>query len=531
MSQEANSSIQTQLGELLAVGPVSERAARALLSENGAGSVELEAALAGVDWNIQAEKAYREETKLQHEELLPIAVRTSLLARGFTRGQTETVLAGIDWTSFFDSYLKLRAEIGLAPGRAMTYELKKAGFTDAQIQAAYDRAHIDVAGTLRTALSIGLERNLSRRALQDFLTGLDYPKQQVRQAIREAQIDWTKQAILAAEDIAGAAVHEEVAERALETLGFSRSEISTALDTVAFGSLAAACRTVRLYLDLEGVSADYLSRTLASVGYKPDIAAAAMLEMDVEQLDWTETGARAIALRLTSDAPALTGSRDAVVDALRSFGYSHEQIERGIELADPDWVERAVREFRSRNEQGPATMDSPRSAIRTLEEMGFLPREAREAARELFNNQDESQAALTEVRSCIWACGRRALEEGLREADYTEDIVADTLDHVYFDWNERAVDAAGQISEEVEEQIGAISPLWLRQILDGRGFEPDQIDYAMEHYPADWDDMAARYALMVPADSGSPDLRAILEEAQFPAPAVDAAVAAAGSGN
>lgn len=522
MSQEANNSkIRTRLAEMLADEPLSRRAARDLMEREEFSGEELEQALADVDWMMQAKAAHQEEEQRQGEAMVPAAVRSSLLARGFTRGEAEAVLAGDDGSAFLLPFLGRVAQGGMLPSQAMYRQLGKIGFTEKQISDAVERAGIDPKAILRSTIADVLHYGISRRHLQRLLELNGASRQEARAAIREAKPDWEKQAALAAESAAVEAASPDAVAQALRESQFTDAEIRAGLEAAMPGSLEAACRSAQAYIDYEGVSLDFLQQTLEEIGYLPELVESAILELEADQLDWTEAGARAISRRLQeSDNPA--GGREQVAHALRHFGYDDQQIERGLERAGIDWVKRAVREFRERNEEGPIMMDSPRSAIHALEKMQYTPGEAREAARVLFNNQDEAQAALTEVRSCIWACGRSALEEGLLQAEYAPDIVADTLEHVYFDWNERAEDALEEIYTDIEERFGAPSPVWVRQILQQRGFEPDQIEHAFAHFQGDWRDAAKKYAELARENGGDVDVRSILKEAQFLPEVIDA---------
>lgn len=520
MSQNAeNDSVWVRLDEVLGVDPLSERAARAVLLREGADEAAVEEALARVDWDSQAEAALLQEAEMNAFNLVPVLGATALKARGFTGPQIAKALKNADWHGVLDAYIAGFDARPEAPAQ-LGDGLRELGFSEEQVQAAMEASSepdpLQKAGrTIRRLLRYGV----SRRWLQDFLQEKGYTKQEARAAIRAEHPDWVQQAVMAAETASMSTTLDTAVANRLAEAGFTQSEIEEALPQAAAGGPEAAARSADVYMRTTAVSLDGLRETLAAVGYPPAVVENAIEDLGAEDADWTERGAAAIARDLTKNLEP-SGGRDAVAAQLKERGYSKEQIERGLARANIDWAARAVDEFRAadreKHQKAPLVMDSPRSAMRTIEALGYSPQEAREGARLLFHDQDEAAAALSEVRSCVWPCGRQALEEGLREAQYAEDVVQDTMDHVFFDWKERALEAFREGLDESFRFLGLGAPNWMRAMLVLRSFEPEEIEYALENADVDWNQLARTYAQMVRERAeDDDDMETLLREAGF----------------
>ncbi|MBD5558966.1 MAG: hypothetical protein HDQ87_01195 [Clostridia bacterium] len=526
MAQAAeHSGIRARLQEIEAADPLGKSGVRSVLLREGFDRVAVEKVLDETDWDAMALKAAREE--IGQDEMAPVMVAAGLAARGFERPEIEAAVRGLDWSAFLERFAAVYAASAQAPA-TMRRRLRGLGFSNEQIEPVVAEYAEGTDERSRQAARKWLSRGVSRRQLQTALMGLGFTKPEARQIIREIAPDWNLQAVRAAEEAALTHASEAEVSNVLLEAGFTADETEWALDNVAVGSVDACERTITEYLEVEGMSAKDLEDIVAGMGYLPATAAYAMANLDVDALDWTETGGRAIARRLRERVER-PQSLEFLTTSLEEYGYSKAQVQRGLELADPDWVENAVQDFLEINRSEPERMDSPRSVMRRVRELGYTQDEARQAARQMFHDRDEAQAALAEVRGDVWPRGRRRIEQMLSEAEYSDGIIADTMDNLFYDWNERALDALMQVFTEVRDQFGAPSPAWIRNVLEGRMFEPSEIDYAFEHADVDWSEAAVLYAGLQEELSGE-DLMQALREAGFPDEAVAAALADAGSG-
>lgn len=522
MAEETQSrNAEERLREMLQAAPLSRRAAQAALEREGA--AEIGPALDAEDWVEQARRAVREEAETEDNLLFPLLAETSLLARGFTRAETEAALADADWSVFLGQVLASARERMIAPV-SIQQLLEKDGFTADQVQEALAAESMEADALCREAVRNLSTVGVSRRGLQEFLIGLGYTKEQARSAIRAEKPDWDRQALLAAENLALLNANEQDVGRSMARAGFPDEQIQTAILAVEPGETEQADRVVHHYLQFPAISAEDLRSTLEEAGYRSGVIDYVINEADAEALDWTELGAAAIAVAV-QDVGVIPGGPSTIREPLAARGYSRKQIEAGLDRAQINWVQRAVQEFARDSGDRALVMDSPRSVARELESKGYSAEQAREAAKIIFKGRDEAEAALCEVRSAVWACGRDLIEQGLRDAEYSPEIVSSTMNQVFFDWNERAETALKQILQDMQEHaLGVPSPRWLQRLMESRGFTPEQIEHAFAVCPPDWADAARLYASLAGSLSEA-ELRSALEEEAFPPDAIEVVLA------
>lgn len=532
LSSTKEMSAKERLKEVLDEEALGERALRTILRREGYSEDEVEAAVLGVDWAEQAQRALQQEVNATNAPMLGFVL---LKARGFTRAEAgmavygttepeqETQLALSDLASGIWTYIGLQAEdtkeqtvLGIFGENEITQNKQ-------EVQAALSG---DLAARCRIMASSLLASGVSRQYLQEILTEAGFPPQLVRTQLRALNPNWKKQCCMAAEKTAMVVSDTNEIQQILREQGFTPVQVAYALNTAHLRDDVAAKNFAELYIEETGISAQELHEQMEEHGFTPEQIALAEESVDAEGRDWVETGAEALRRQLTGTGELIRGPETFAADRAEQ-GYSSAQIELAVQ--DFDWVQRAVRDYIRATEQAlvNAQLRSKRRAAKDIESLGYSEEMAKKAAEAYFGDRDELQLAVQDARMSAELLGspeglRQELEEGL----FTPDQIRYIMDRVFVDLKESAaVVWERQLNQLIVD--GCIpSPEDMRSILEDEGFEHEVIEETVAGVGNSWPQLAHLYVVSLRADEvPENEIRAEMAQEKFRLNDIESAIA------
>lgn len=494
-----------------------------VLLREGFSQTDIDEATKDIDWVDQGVKfiQFRRAQAKPGAVMLPVSILGEMWANGFSSATADAAMEKTDLQDDLHAILQLPANPFANRKQAQDF-FRVAGYPAAEVDAVMEQAGIDEEALCTEMTQTLLQQGVSRRMLQDHLIKRGFPKQTVRQVIRDLKPDWKQQAVIAAEEQQLMTAYDEEARIRLMDQGFTPDEAAAATSITAFGTPLAVSRLITVYMQREAVSPEQLENVMLVMGYSPMVYQAVFDEM-TEKADWTEAGAQAIVQKIKADV--VTGGPKKLHEVLLGWGYTKQQINRAFELLDVDWPVRARQEFTLRNAQDVLCMDSPASLRKKILEAGYDKETAQQAAKELFDDpDDENRCAYGEITAVRSPLGYSKLREELEKAKYSPEAVDFALSNIFYDWNDMAAVRARQKAAEMLEEMGYVTPAWLRAYLTSNaGFTSEQADYALKNADIDWAGAAA--ALAEEFGDDAEEIRRGLDRCGFSSDLVESVVA------
>lgn len=478
--------LKEQTDKILKSRPASRQDVRKRLLHSGADKKVLEEVLETIDWKKQARICAQQEAS--DKWATPDLIAAALAAHGFTRPERIQALQSIDLIPRgIKAARRANASDDIGPGR-IREELEKDGYAPTQIETIIERLGIDWDERLKDFIQKMLDDGRCRAEITENINGFGHDMNKARGILRALRTDWKQQAQLRVERMAVRCYTPRMIQEEMLEVGFTASQIDYAFRRFRlFGTQALANRVIPAYLEEIGASKEMVCGLMTQAGFTDEQIRVACDHNHIDQVNWLKTSVEPIR-RLVEEADDL--SRAVTKQALSAQGYSDKQISHAFQVIRPEWEKHAL--TRALDCLDGLSAWTEHEMHRNLRRKMFRNADIDYALKHIYGGK--SQRVQAYRQACAMGArflSKNAIRWELSDGGFSEEIVAQTMSRLFFDWEEHACRFTAAFVKGLEGEGYMPYPSTILDVLSDEGFTERQARAGLASVEFPWEQAAA----------------------------------------